>query len=112
MRTHRILLLTAVLLVIPVLASAASPAAPTAESGGASVVPPAVPSLDLFLGSLNGVPAPVNRSGCGSNFCTQAQRNACTQQCLSHHGGSFVGLQCCTSTCTTICNCGSVPIEC
>ena len=113
MRTHRILLVAAVLFVIPALSSAASPPVRSQTPEVTSVRAPAVPSLDAFLGSLEGsAPSPVNLAGCGPDFCTQAQRNACTQQCLQHHGGSFVGLQCCSSSCTTICNCGSVPIEC
>jgi hypothetical protein len=113
MRTHRILLIAAVLLSIPALASAAPPV--SQASGAPAAVQAAAPTLDAFLVSLSGAPggAPATRlSGCGANFCTQAQRDACTQQCLSHpHHGPFVGLECC-SNCTTLCICGSVPVNC
>lgn len=82
MRTARLLVLALALLTASLAASAAPPAATAASS-------------------------------CGSNFCTTAQRSACTQQCLSHgHHGTFVGLECCTDTCTTLCICGSVPVGC
>jgi len=45
-------------------------------------------------------------STCGPNFCTQAQKTQCAQSCRRH---PFVGLECCESTCTSFCNCGSVP---
>jgi hypothetical protein len=48
-------------------------------------------------------------SGCGPNFCTQAQRTACAKHCRH---APFVGLECCTDTCTSFCNCGSVPTGC
>jgi hypothetical protein len=112
MRAHRFLLLAAALLLIPALASAAPPAAPAPAAAAATI-----PSLPAFLASLGNPPtaptAPLElaANGCGANFCTQAQRNACNQQCLQHHHGSFVGLECC-SNCTTLCICGSVPVNC
>jgi len=45
-------------------------------------------------------------SSCGANFCTQAQQTQCAQSCRHH---PFVGLECCEATCTSFCNCGSVP---
>ena len=48
-------------------------------------------------------------SGCGNNFCSQAQRTQCAQSCRHH---PFVGLECCFDTCTSFCNCGSVPTGC
>ena len=45
-------------------------------------------------------------SSCGPNFCTQAQRTQCAQSCRH---APFVGLECCADTCTSFCNCGSVP---
>lgn len=82
MRTARLLVLALALLTISLAASTAPPPAAAAAS-------------------------------CGSNFCTTAQRTACSQQCLSHgHHGPFVGLECCTDTCTTLCICGSVPVGC
>lgn len=110
MRLNRILLTAAIVLTLAALATAAP--APS---------PAGVPSVDAFLATLNaptvstdGLPPatkPVNLSGCGADFCTQAQRDACNQQCLSHHHPFFVGLECC-SNCTTLCICGSVPVEC
>jgi len=113
MRLNRILLTAAIVLTLAALASAAPSPSPTQAPAG-------VPSVDAFLATLNapavatdGLAAatPVNLAGCGANFCTQAQRDACTQQCLAHHHGPFVGLECC-SNCTTLCICGSVPVEC
>jgi hypothetical protein len=117
MRTHRFLLLAATLLLIPTLASAAPAAQAQPAAPAPAVASAAVPSLPAFLASLGNpstaptAPLELAANACGSNFCTQSQRNACTQQCLQHHHGTFVGLQCC-SDCTTICNCGSVPIGC
>lgn len=51
-------------------------------------------------------------SGCGPDFCTAAQRTACDNQCEQDHHGPFVGLECCTSSCQTLCICGSVPVGC
>jgi len=45
-------------------------------------------------------------SSCGPNFCTQAQQTQCAQSCRHH---PFVGLECDFTTCTSFCNCGSVP---
>jgi len=44
-------------------------------------------------------------AACPSNFCTSAQRAACSETC--HHKG--IGLLCDFSTCTSQCICGSVP---
>jgi len=112
MRLNRILLTAAIVLIFAALATAAPSPSPAQAPAG-------VPSVDAFLATLNAPPAPtggpatpaVNLSGCGATFCTQAQRDACTQQCLAHHHGPFVGLECC-SNCTTLCICGSVPVEC
>jgi hypothetical protein len=107
MRTARLLVLALAPLMIPLAASAAPP--PTAASVTA-------PSLDTFLSSLKGpeaAPAAQAAASCGTNFCTTVQRDACTQQCLSHpHHGPFVGLECCADSCTTLCICGSVPVAC
>jgi len=102
MRTARFLLIVLALLMIPIAASAAPASAVTA------------PTLDAFLSSLNHTAAPLAKAAnsCGSNFCTTAERTACSQQCLSHHHGPFVGLECCTGSCTTLCICGSVPVGC
>ncbi len=108
MKLNRILLTTVALLLFAALASAAPPPAQTGA-----------PALDAFLSSLS-TPAtpsdgsavtPVNQASCGPSFCTQAQRDACTQQCLAHGHGPFVGLECC-SNCTTLCICGSRPVAC
>lgn len=48
-------------------------------------------------------------STCGANFCTQAQKTQCASSCRRH---PFVGLECCFDTCTSFCNCGSVPTGC
>jgi hypothetical protein len=48
-------------------------------------------------------------SSCGANFCSQAQKNQCAQTCRRR---PFVGLECCFDTCTSFCNCGSVPTGC
>ncbi|HZF09077.1 MAG TPA: hypothetical protein VFE33_09830 [Thermoanaerobaculia bacterium] len=110
--TKRLIFL-AVLFLIPAWAFAATPggSAATAPLPAAwlavSAAPAAAPALDLpaWLASPD---QPQAASSCGPNFCTQAQRTQCAQTC---HHAPFVGLQCC-SNCTTICNCGSVPIEC
>ncbi len=107
MRTARFLLIVLALLMIPIAAAAAPPPAP------ASAV--TAPTLDTFLTSLQSPDAPPTAkaaASCGANFCTTAQRTACSQQCLSHHHGPFVGLECCTGSCTTLCICGSVPVGC
>ncbi|MFY9821374.1 MAG: hypothetical protein WAM82_08330 [Thermoanaerobaculia bacterium] len=44
-------------------------------------------------------------AACGSNFCTSAQKLACAQTC--HFRG--IGLWCDSTTCTSLCICGSVP---
>jgi hypothetical protein len=110
--TKRLIFL-AVLFLIPAWAFAATPgsaaAGPPPPAAAWLAVPaaPAATSLDLpaWLASPG---QPQAASSCGPNFCTQAQRTQCAQTC---HHAPFVGLQCC-SNCTTICNCGSVPIEC
>lgn len=51
-------------------------------------------------------------SSCGPNFCTAAQRTQCDNQCLQEGHGTFVGLECCTDSCQTLCVCGSRPIAC
>ncbi len=116
MKTYRILAVAAVLLMVPALASAASLAPQAPATGVSQAAPAAVPSLDAFLSSLKnpGTPPPGAKaaSSCGSNFCTQAERDACNQQCLTHHHGPFVGLECCSDSCTTLCICGSVPTSC
>jgi hypothetical protein len=107
MRTARFLLIVLALLMIPIAASAAPPPAP------ASAV--TAPTLDAFLTSLQTPgtpPAAKAAASCGANFCTTAQRTACNQQCFAHHHGPFVGLECCTGSCTTLCICGSVPVGC
>jgi hypothetical protein len=48
-------------------------------------------------------------AGCGATFCTQAQKSQCAHSCRHH---PFVGLECCFDTCTSFCNCGSVPTGC
>jgi hypothetical protein len=113
MRTTRFLLIVLALLTISVAASAATLPAP--GPGSQAVAPAAAPALDAFLSSLQAPdtpPAAKAAASCGSNFCTTAQRDACSQQCLQHHHGPFVGLECCTDTCTTLCICGSVPVAC
>jgi hypothetical protein len=115
MKTHRILAIAAVLLAISALASFAAPISQVQASGATLVVAQAaVPSLDAFLSSLSSAATPVHQaaSSCGPNFCSQAERDACTQQCLNHHHGPFVGLECCSDSCTTLCICGSVPVGC
>lgn len=119
MRLYRVLVALTALLAC-VAAAAAVPAAATAPpvspvQAAVAVAPANPPSLEAFLGSLEDPstgPAarPASASGCGPDFCTDAQRTACDNFCSSHHHPFFVGLQCCTSNCTTICNCGSVPI--
>jgi hypothetical protein len=116
MHKHRILAALVILVAVPAVAVAATvsaqPQAATAAAISAPASPP--PSLDAFLASLKDPasgPAAKTLSGCGPNYCTQAQRDACNQQCLRHHHGPFVGLECC-SDCTTLCNCGSVPTGC
>ena len=47
----------------------------------------------------------VPAAACPSNFCTSAQRIACAQTCHFHG----IGLWCDSSTCTSLCICGSVP---
>jgi hypothetical protein len=114
MKTHRILVIATLLLAVPALASAASLTPQPAAAGVSQAALAAVPTLDAFLSSLKNpgtAPGTKAASSCGSNFCTQAQRDACNQQCLAHHHGTFVGLECC-SDCTTLCICGSVPVGC
>jgi hypothetical protein len=115
MKTHRILAIAAVLLAFSAVVSFAAPVSQVQASGTTSVATQAaVPSLDAFLSSLSSATGPVNQAAmsCGPNFCSQAERDACTQQCLSHHHGPSVGLECCSDSCTTLCICGSVPTGC
>lgn len=111
--TKRLIVL-AVLFLIPAWAFAATPgpvaASPPPAAAGwlaAPTSPAASPALDLPAW-LAGAGEPQAASSCGPNFCTQAQKTQCAQSCRH---APFVGLQCC-SDCTTICNCGSVPIGC
>ncbi len=62
--------------------------------------------LQLFAGRFQA------SSGCGPDFCTAAQRTACDNQCEQQGHGPFVGLECCTSSCQTLCICGSRPVGC
>jgi hypothetical protein len=109
------LTILAVLLMIPggLLAASTAPAVPTPEAPVAVSQPAVTPQAGIgpvldFATWLQNQEKPVAASSCGPNFCTQAERTKCAQTC---HHVPFVGLQCC-SDCTTICNCGSVPIEC
>ena len=43
-------------------------------------------------------------AACPSSFCTSAQRLACSQTCH----GKGIGLVCDSTTCTSMCICGSV----
>jgi hypothetical protein len=111
--TQRLIFL-AVLFLIPAWAFAATPgpaaASPSPAVAGwltAPASPTVSPALDLPAW-LAGSGEPQAASSCGPNFCTQAQKTQCAQSCRH---APFVGLQCC-SDCTTICNCGSVPIGC
>ncbi len=100
-------------LAVPALVSAAAPPAHAQPAPAHSQAAPAsVPSLGAFLASLDQpAAAAVPAAGCGTNFCTQAQRDACDQQCRSHGHSVFVGLECCRN-CTTLCICGSRPVNC
>jgi hypothetical protein len=93
-------MILAVLLLIPGAAPASSVAAVTTGTG---------PALDFaaWLNNQGQIPKPA--SGCGPNFCTQQQKTQCAQSCIHH---PFVGLECCQDTCTSFCNCGSVPTGC
>ena len=48
-------------------------------------------------------------AGCGNNFCTNAQRAKCSHTCKFPRA---IGLECCFDTCTSFCNCGSIPTGC
>lgn len=117
MRPRSILAPFALLLFLALLAPAvahAAPAAPATPAPQTAVAAPAAPAPALgdFLASLaQPAPQPAAAS-CGTSFCTQAERDACNQQCLKHGHTVFVGLECCSSTCTTLCICGSRPIDC
>ena len=106
MRKPPILAAVAVLLVV-----ALGIFAPPASAAAAPL--PAAPSLAAFLASLDqsAMAAAVPAASCGTNFCTQAQRDACNQQCRSQGHTIFVGLECCRN-CTTLCICGSKPVNC
>ncbi len=115
MKTYRILAVAAVLLMVPALASAASLPPQAPALGVSQAAHGAVPTLDAFLSSLKNPGTPPGAkaaSSCGSNFCSSADRTACDQQCFAHHHGPFVGLECCSDSCTEFCICGSVPIGC
>jgi len=106
------LTILALLLLVPcaLFASPAAPPAPVSSAGaGPTAAPAASAVVDFATWLKNQDPAPRATASCGTNFCTQQQRDQCNQQCGTH---PHVGLQCCTSTCTTICNCGSRPIGC
>jgi hypothetical protein len=108
MKIQRLLLAAAVLLLAALPAVAAPAPATQAHAATAQLASP--PALDGFLAAL-AQPAPQSAASCGPNFCTQAQRTACSQQCISQGHKFFVGLECC-SNCTTLCICGSVPVAC
>jgi hypothetical protein len=100
-------------LVLPAVAHAAPAApAPQAAAGASAAGAPAssAPALGDFLASLGRPAGAQAAASCGTSFCTQAQRDACNKQCQGHK--VFVGLECCSSTCTTYCICGSRPIAC
>jgi len=110
MSLHRILIAFAFMLAIPALELAApAPLQIPAVTAAPAVHAAGAPALDAFLASLDH-PGAVPLSSCGPNFCTQAERDACNQQCQRH--GPFVGLECCSNTCTTLCICGSRPVGC
>ena len=54
----------------------------------------------------------VAASSCGPSFCTAAERTQCANTCLKQGHGTFVGLECCPSSCKTLCICGSRPVAC
>ncbi len=95
-------------LVLPAVAHAAPAAAAAASAAGAPAS--TAPALGDFLASLGRPAGAQVAASCGTSFCTQAQRDACNKQCQGHK--VFVGLECCSSTCTTYCICGSRPIAC
>jgi len=88
---------------------AASGPPSTAPGSAAKAVLPtsAGPALDFTAWLNHQTPRPA--SSCGPNFCTQQQRTQCAQSC---HHVPFVGLECCEDSCTSFCNCGSVPTGC
>jgi hypothetical protein len=103
------LTILAVLLLVP-YALFASPATTPAPNSSVAACPAAAAPAAVDFGTWlkNQDQAPKAAASCGPNFCTQQQKTQCNQQC----GTRFhVGLQCC-SNCTTICNCGSRPINC
>jgi hypothetical protein len=103
MKIQRLLLAAAILALFAALPTFATSAPVTqVHASTAPVANP--PPIDAFLASL-AQPA----ASCGPGFCTQAERDACNQQCRGHK--FFVGLECC-SNCTTLCICGSVPVAC
>jgi hypothetical protein len=107
------LTILAILLLVPcaLFASPATPPAPISSAGACptAAAPTASAAVDFATWLKNQDQAPRAAASCGSNFCTTQQRTQCNQQCGTR---PHVGLQCCTSSCTTICNCGSVPIGC
>jgi len=110
MRAHRFLLAAAVLLLALAALPAVAAPAPATQLRVAPAQVASPPALDAFLASLAGA-APRPAASCGSNFCTQAERDACAQTCRKQGHTIFVGLECC-SNCTTLCICGSRPVNC
>jgi len=90
-------------------AFASEPAAsgPTSTAPSSAAKASAGPALDFTAWLNHQTPRPA--SSCGPNFCTQQQRTQCAQSC---HHVPFVGLECCEDSCTSFCNCGSVPTGC
>jgi hypothetical protein len=104
------LLIPGALFSLPSDPSASVPVTTTASVAAVSVPPGSTgPALDFAAWLKDQGQTPIPVSGCGPNFCTQQQRTQCAQSCLHH---PFVGLECCTDTCTSFCNCGSVPTGC
>jgi hypothetical protein len=105
------ILLLCVVVLVPFLAFGADQQASVGK-GHASVSPP-TPTLSLsaLLDFSRWFEArhSSSGSGCGPSFCSQSQRNQCAQTCRRR---PFVGLECCFDTCTSFCNCGSVPTGC
>jgi len=109
MRKHLLLSLL-ILIGIPFHGVVSDLPAPPPENqicSAAIETPDAPPALDLSQPFDPQAMTPA--SSCGSNFCTQAQMTQCAQSCRHH---PFVGLECCADTCTSFCNCGSVPTGC
>jgi hypothetical protein len=106
----RLLLLLLLLAGVPFLVVISGLPAPTAadQVRPADLAPPsATQPLDSAQSCDKRDVTPA--ASCGANFCTQAQKTQCAQSCRRH---PFVGLECCFDTCTSFCNCGSVPTGC